>query len=151
MQQKLKHQLYNFCQNYLKLRLDAIQKSLDDIANSLKSETKSSAGDKYETGRAMLHLEKEKQMTKRSLLATSQKIIHDISPESVYSTVQSGALVLTSQGIFYIAISAGKVLLDKQEFFVISLSSPIGKALYNKKKGDSFNFRGKACMILDVL
>ena len=62
MNQQLKKKLYMACECYLQLRFDALKERLDDINESLASETKSSAGDKYETGRAMLHLEKEKQI-----------------------------------------------------------------------------------------
>ena len=55
-----KQQLYTKCQDFLNGRLEVIQSKILDIQNSLQSETKSSAGDKHETGRAMLQLEREK-------------------------------------------------------------------------------------------
>ena len=151
MNQNLKQKLYESCKNYLQVRLDAINDRLRDISDSMTSETKSSAGDKYETGRAMLHLEKEKQMTQMAMLSVSKKILSGISPESVFDSVQSGALVKTSQGTFYIAISAGKMKVNGQEFFSITLASPIGKMLFNKKKGEAFDFRGKNYLIEGVL
>ncbi len=99
----------------------------------------------------MLHLEKEKQMTQMAMLSVSKKILSSISPESVFDSVQSGALVKTSLGTFYIAISAGKMKVDGQEFFSITLASPIGKILFNNKKGEAFDFRGKNFLIEDVL
>ena len=151
MQDITKQVLYNYCQDYLKVRLEAVQDRLKDIQDSLASETKSSVGDKYETGRAMLHLEKEKQMTQLSTLIASKKILSNVCPTTKFETVQSGALVTTSKGCFYIAITAGKMVLKEKVVFVITLSSPIGNILFNKKKGDSFNFRGKTYTILEIV
>ena len=55
-----KSQLQEFCKSHVNSRISRIQKDIDSIQESLASETKSSAGDKHETGRAMLQLEREK-------------------------------------------------------------------------------------------
>ena len=57
---KLKQDLCHQCQAFIDNRLRTIQKTINEIQESLTSETKSSAGDKHETGRAMLQLEREK-------------------------------------------------------------------------------------------
>ena len=56
----IKEQLYEFCRAYIDGRTIRINESIKSIQESLSSETKSSAGDKHETGRAMLQLEREK-------------------------------------------------------------------------------------------
>ena len=57
---ELKKELYNQCSDFIEHRLLAIKSTINDIQESLDSETKSSAGDKHETGRAMLQLDREK-------------------------------------------------------------------------------------------
>ena len=57
---KIKEALHASCVGFVEDRLETIQKTIQDIQMSLTSETKSSAGDKHETGRAMLQLEREK-------------------------------------------------------------------------------------------
>ena len=57
---ELKQQLYKLCQDFVENRKKTVQKNINEIQESLTSETKSSAGDKHETGRAMLQLEREK-------------------------------------------------------------------------------------------
>ena len=57
---KIKENLYLQCVDFVENRFQTIQKTIDEIQESLTSETKSSAGDKHETGRAMLQLEREK-------------------------------------------------------------------------------------------
>ena len=120
------------CEGYLQLRFDALKERLDDINESLASETKSSVGDKYETGSAMLHLEKDKQMMQLATLTDSKKNLSSVKTDSQFLSVEQGALVKTNQGCFYIAISAGKLQIDGQEFFAITLASPIGKMLFQK-------------------
>ena len=56
----IKQQLYKHCQEFVNQKLDTIQKTILSNKEALNSETKSSAGDKHETGRAMLQLEMEK-------------------------------------------------------------------------------------------
>ena len=56
----IKQQLYNLCLEFVDSRYQTIQNTINEIQVSLTSETKSSAGDKHETGRAMLQLEMEK-------------------------------------------------------------------------------------------
>ena len=56
----IKQELYKLCLEYVENRFQTIQNTIKEIQESLGSETKSSAGDKHETGRAMLQLEREK-------------------------------------------------------------------------------------------
>ena len=56
----IKQHLYNHCLKFVNTRFQTIQKTINEIQESLTSETKSSAGNKHETGRAMLQLEREK-------------------------------------------------------------------------------------------
>ncbi len=57
---EVKNYLYNYCFEFIESRLCTIINTILDLRESLDSETKSSAGDKHETGRAMLQLEREK-------------------------------------------------------------------------------------------
>ena len=51
---------YNLCKTYVDKRLETIEEIISSNQKALQSETKSSAGDKHETARAMLQLEMEK-------------------------------------------------------------------------------------------
>lgn len=143
----LKAALYNSCTSYLKKRLDVIEHRLNELNDSLEAETKSSVGDKYETGRAMIHLEKDKQMQQLAVLLAHRKQLHAIDPSTQYTTVEQGALVQTSQGVFYLSIPAGKLIIEGSIYFAITLAAPIGQLLFQKKVGDSFDFRGKSYVL----
>lgn len=151
MDAQIKSQLYQTCSLYLQKRFDAIESRLKDLDESLGAETKSSVGDKYETGRAMLHLEKEKQMRQLAVLLESKQLLASIDAQKKCEQVEQGALVITNQGAFYIAISAGKLTVEHQLYFAITLASPIGKLLFHKKAGEQFQFRGRTYKIEAVL
>ena len=53
----IKQELYKQCKNYVSNCIDTAQKAIDDAVESANDDTKSSAGDKYETGREMMQQE----------------------------------------------------------------------------------------------
>jgi hypothetical protein len=113
----LKQQLYKQCLNYIQQRMEAAQLAIDELQESTAEDTKSSAGDKYEPGREMMQQETE--------------------------VAETGSVVLTSNGNFYISISAGALIVDNERYFAVSPASPIGLQLKGLKKGDEFSLNGK--------
>lgn len=148
---KLKEELYNFCSLFIEQRLLTVNKNILDIQNSLQSETKSSAGDKHETGRAMLQLEREKAGHQLAEIEKQFELLNKINPEIAKTTIALGSIVFTSKSNYFIAISAGEIKIDNQQFYAISPATPIGQLLISKSKGDSFQFRNQNISILEVL
>ena len=56
----IKKALFAKCEAFVSEKIDSLERGLESHQKALASETKSSAGDKHETGRAMLQLEMEK-------------------------------------------------------------------------------------------
>lgn len=147
---ELKQQLYTLCQDFVENRRKTIQNTINEIQESLTSETKSSAGDKHETGRAMLQLEREKAGHQ---LAEVEKLTESLSKiDNRFSSeiVGLGSIVFTNQSNYFIAISAGQLEVDSQSFFAISPSTPIGLLLMGKTIGDGVVFREQKFMIESV-
>jgi hypothetical protein len=71
MEQSIKKQLFDFCKMFADNRVSRIRTVIVGLKESLDDETKSSAGDKYETGRAMLQLDIEKSSVQ---LAEAEKL-----------------------------------------------------------------------------
>jgi transcription elongation GreA/GreB family factor len=109
---------------------------------SANDETKSSAGDKYETGRSMMQLELEKQSSQLAEAIKLQQTLDRISLERS-DTVRAGSLVTTNQGIFFLAVSAGQVNVEGITAMAISMASPVGTSLRDRKVGEHFVFSGK--------
>jgi len=55
----IKEELFKVCQAHIDERIFHLQETMKSTQDAVKDESKSSVGDKYETTRAMLHLETE--------------------------------------------------------------------------------------------
>ena len=139
----IKTRLYNLCIAYAEDRIANATQAIQDARDSSTEDTKSSAGDKYETGRAMMQQDIDRQTLQLGEAQKLKNFLERMEPDNSSETVQSGSLAFTNQGIFYLAISIGKVELDGKDYFVISAASPIGAQLLKQKAGGKFSFNGK--------
>lgn len=120
------------------------------MEDALTSETKSSAGDKHETGRAMIQLEREKLGRQLAELERTQQVLFKVPRNTNGETIGVGNLVVTNTFTYYIAISAGECKVDGQSVYCISAATPIGQLLNGKSVGQHFDFKGKTTAILKV-
>lgn len=148
---KIKEVLYNTCQTFLDSRLEVIQHAILDIQNALQSETKSSAGDKHETGRAMLQLEREKAGQQLSEIQKLQETLQKIDLQSKSNKVTLGSVVKTSKANYFVAISAGEIKIDNTLYYAISASTPIAKLILSKEINDTITFRDSNFTIIEIL
>ncbi|MEM6299222.1 MAG: 3-oxoacyl-ACP synthase, partial [Bacteroidota bacterium] len=138
------------CRENIEKRIASLQETLQSIEQSMKSETKSSAGDKYETGRSMLHMEEAKN---KNLLFEAYQVKRDLLSVEVNNPsekVEVGSLVETNQGIYYISIGLGQVRLDGKVYYCISNKSPVGRKLIRQEVGNVIEFNGRKITIEGV-
>ena len=128
-QEEIKKQLYDHCVEYVNSRLSNIQNAIKSAQESANDDSKSSAGDKHETGRAMAQLEQEKLSFQLAETQKTQQQLSQINPVTISLTIRPGSVVITNNGNYYISISAGKMTITDQVYFAVSPASPIGKAL----------------------
>ncbi len=135
---EIKTFLFAFCQSQVQQRYDKINQTLASIVESLLEESKSSSGDKHETGRAMLHIDREN--AGRQLLEVEKlfEILNkiDITKQSDY--IRLGSLVHTDKFSYFISLSMGNVKFDNKEFLCVAFNSPVGSLLAGKTAGDNF-------------
>lgn len=146
----VKEELYKQCKEYVDKRLQTVENTMLSNQKALASETKSSAGDKHETGRAMLQLEMEKAGQQLASIQEMKAVLAkmDISKESNVASL--GTLIETNQGGYFLSISAGKIMLKNATYFAISTSSPIGTLLLGKKNGDELVWNGRKIKIHQI-
>jgi transcription elongation GreA/GreB family factor len=147
----IKSQLYAACSDYVNNRLMQVETNIRSMQNDLLSETKSSAGDKHETGRAMIHLEIEKLAVQLSQIRKEKELLQKITISKRSDQIKMGSLVLTDNGKYFLSISAGEIRLDEETYYAVSGSSPVGKILLGKTSGNSIQLRKQTIRILDVL
>ena len=148
---EIKRELYRKCTEYIDQRIESIQKKLDDVAESRSNETKSSAGDKHETGRTMMQLEEQKAIVQLYAARDVKQIMQQINIKKINTEVVLGSLVNCDNGNYFIAISSGKILLDGIFYYCISLQSPIGSRLAGKVPGEQIEFNGKKINVNKVI
>ena len=149
--ESIKQQLFDKCEAYVAQKIATAQKGMQDAQHAANNETKSSVGDKYETGRAMMHLEKNKYAIQLGEAIQLKQQLSTINPTKNCEIVENSSLIKTNKGNFFIAISLGKVELENEKYYIISLASPLGKALHQAKKGDKVAFRNMQYQILDLI
>ncbi len=146
----IKQELYSQCLNFVKSRIEAIKRNIEEIQQSLLSETKSSAGDKHETGRAMIQLEREKAGEQLREAEALKEVLFKVNPLSTTLKITLGSVVYTSDLNYFIAISTGQIRINGIAFFAISPQTPIGQKLIGKTIGDEVVFRDKTFKITKV-
>lgn len=148
--QNIKSSLYLLCLNFIKERIQTAEIALKQAIEACNDDTKSSAGDKYETSREMMQQDIDR--NKRLLIDAeeNQTVLNSLKDAPFSNIARNGSLVYTNNGNFYLSISAGQLYLDKEVFFAISAVSPIGKLLLGKQKDDEFEFNGKKYHIKEV-
>jgi len=147
---KVKQQLFSLCLSYIEQRIETARQAIEIAQASANEETKSSAGDKYETGRAMMQLEIEKNSIQLSEAQKLKQALNQINPEKSSATVQLGSIVFTNHGNFYIAISAGQLKVDNEFYFAIAPTSPIGLKLSGLAENAAFTFNSRTYTIHKV-
>ena len=138
----------------LKLLTNSIVHATKDYElakESRDSDTKSSAGDKFETGREMMQREMDKISASIDQSKNQLNFLSKINLNRPYSTVDLGCLIITDQGIYYISIGLGKFEINAEIIYAISLDSPIGQLFKGKRVGDILEFRGKTLKINQLL
>ncbi|OEK09668.1 3-oxoacyl-ACP synthase [Flavivirga aquatica] len=146
----IKQNLYNQCLEFIDNRLKTVQKTMQEIQESLLSETKSSAGDKHETGRAMLQLEREKAGNQLAEINKIKENFSKIDIEKFSNIIGLGTVVYTSQANYFIAISAGELKVNKDTFYAISPNTPIGQLLIGKNINDIVVFREQKFKVINI-
>lgn len=132
-------------------KVNSAMSAIESTTESKNSATKSTAGDKHETGRAMMERElalSTAQLRKAQVLKNE---LSKISLEVDVTSVQLGALVVTSQGKYFISIGLGKINVLGDDCYAISGGSPLGIAMMGKQKGQKINFQGRNIEIIDVV
>lgn len=139
----LKSALYQACLDFIGVRMETAKIALAQAQEASNDDTKSSAGDKFETTREMLQ---QDIFRNKKLLADAEQnlnLLLSLEEVPVTEVVKNGSLVITSQGIFYISISAGQMHVGDTTAFAISAASPVGQLMLGKKIKDVFTFNEK--------
>jgi transcription elongation GreA/GreB family factor len=146
----IKEELLKKCHQFVNNRLQNIEETISSNQTALQSETKSSAGDKHETGRAILQLEMEKAGQQLANIQQMKETLAKIDVTNKSTNAHLGSLVKTNTGNYFLSISAGQLKADNELYFAVSVSSPIGKLLLGKSVNEQVMFNSKNIKLLSI-
>ncbi|MCH2225457.1 MAG: GreA/GreB family elongation factor [Crocinitomicaceae bacterium] len=131
-------------------RIIRIQTSISDSQNAMKRETKSTAGDKHETGRAMAQLEQEKLGKQLINNIQLREGLSRIDMTKHHTSIAFGSFIQTNMGYFFLSVGIGQIKVNNIEVFCMTASTPLGRTLLGKKISDTVELNGRKFEILDL-
>lgn len=143
----IKKQLLQLCIDAQLKRVEHARKAMDDAQQSANSEERSTAGDKYDTSRAMSQNVRDMNARQLQEALKDLAVLQQINPETACHKPVLGSIVQTSGGNYFIAISGGPYLINNETFYALSTAAPLSQALIHAKTGDTVLFRGKPLTI----
>lgn len=148
--QLFKDAVYLQCFDAIKSRIEHAEYALLQAREASQDDTKSSAGDKYETTREMMQQDIDRNNSqlyeaKRSLFQLEQ-----CKDAAISGRLGAGSLVKTSRTLLYIAVSIGQLQVHGHTLMAISPATPLGQVLIGKEQGDNFIFNGVSQVIEEV-
>ena len=147
---ELKHIIYEHCKERVKQMINTANQSFQSAEEAAQNETKSSAGDKFETGRAMAHAEMHKAKRQLGEAKVLLAELNQINIKSTQEKIDRGSLIKTNKGVFFLSIGLGKIKVKEQTIYVLGVQSPIGRLLLHKKIHDQFTFNTIDYLIQEI-
>jgi hypothetical protein len=146
-----KKKVHQACVDVVNEKISYLKKLIDELQQGAKNDSKSTAGDKHETARAMMQLEQEKLTKQLQQYLQFQQQLKSINTDQPLAQIMQGALVQTHTSVFYIAAPLGKVFINETEIMVLSATAPIVSAMKGKKVGEEFTFNQAIYRIENIL
>ncbi|MCM4154951.1 transcription elongation factor [Gramella sp. AN32] len=151
MAKEIKRDLIHACEEYLAKKTAVVKSALNGLKEDLENESKSSAGDKYETGREMINIEWNKLSAQLAQYNQLRNILSRISNSENTENVSLGSIVYTENANYFLSIPAGKITFENSEFFAVGIKSPVAAVLLGKKAKDPFEINGKKSKITRII
>lgn len=141
-----KQSLFQHISQTLSEKIKSLQADITDLQKGIAEDSKSSAGDKFETAREMAQQELVKLNTQLNEQQRLKGLVDNQSAESS-DKVQPGAVIQTNKGLFLIGIPIGNSSFEGKPIIGIGLGAPLGQLLLNKKKSDEIFFNNQQFII----
>jgi len=146
-----KQKIYNQFRQMLETKISGLQQQLNDLKESTANETKSTAGDKYETARAMLQIEQDNTRRQLQEALEQQSIFTAIDISISSNEIIRGSLVKTNKGYFLISVALGKISVEGITIIALSPQSPLGKQLMALRVNDAATINNISYSIEEIL
>ena len=144
-----KNDIFDALESHLQAAVGEAQGHLASLQEALSSEAKSTAGDKHETGRAMIHQEMRQV---NDTLQRSQSALQEWTRMKQVQTapvrVASGVLVETTGPWVLVGLPLGKLSLDGGLVLGVSPEAPLAQAWHGAEVGDEVRLGSSTLQIV---
>ena len=148
---ELKAKVYETAISKVKEKMQMLREERNAINEGILEDIKSSAGDKFETGRETMTQDLntvEKQLKQAKFEFDELCRLQSIKEKTL--TIQEGSIVKIGADIFLISLSIGQITVGTEKVFLLSENSPLGQSLIGKRENEEIQFRGKPMKIAEV-
>ncbi|MCU7617016.1 hypothetical protein NZ698_07385 [Chryseobacterium sp. PBS4-4] len=143
-----KEEILNILKNKISEKILTFENLIAETRAS-SNDTKSSMGDKYETGREMLQQEINNLQVQLNEVLKQRDFLKSLSTKPSVKA-EKGALVKTDRGLFYISVSLSNIDLDGNKIFCISPDSPLAKVLEGRSESENISLNNVTHKILTI-
>lgn len=143
--------VYDAFEKSLSDKINHLQLQLNELKESAANETKSTAGDKYETARAMLQIEQDNIRRQLQELLEQQAQLQVLIRKLPTKEITSGSLIKTDKGWLLLGVALGKITIDNNTITALSAISPLGKQLNGRNIGDRVSINQTTYTIEDII
>jgi len=147
----VKFKLLDACRHYVEQRLGTATLAMNNAQQAANAEGKSSAGDKYETGRAMMQIERDTAARQVEEALKMKRVVDQIDPSVTHQRIALGSLAITTLFNVYVAIGTGKMEIEGEPFVIVGPESPLAKVLLGRVASEQFTFNNRVNTILRIL
>ena len=145
-----KHTWVSTLSNELEAMIHRLDEDIQALHESRQSDTKSSAGDKHETGRAMVDQELGQLNQQREKTVRMRADALGL-PNRKFQTAQIGSVVETDRFFYFISVSHGRLNVTAEKpVYALSPISPAAQAMLSKSAGETFAINGVVHEIIAV-
>lgn len=145
-----KQVVHNMLMASLEDKSEMLKNAMFEIRESTATESKSTAGDKHETARAMAQLEQEKIASQIAELDKIKSFLLQLKPEINCTRVVPGSLIETTQGWYYISVGFGSFQVENKRVFTLNIQAPLGRVFSGKQQGDEVTWNGQLIKIIHI-
>jgi hypothetical protein len=131
------------CLKQINQRIANAKAAIAQAQDAANSSDKSTAGDKYETSRAMGQIDSD--MNAKQLLEAEQELsfLEKIDVSTLTDSIKIGSIFEMSDILFFVAIGLGPIKIDDKRVMVVSSKSPFYENIKTMKVGNLFEFMDK--------
>jgi transcription elongation GreA/GreB family factor len=150
MNNQFRKALLEVCKDRLTERLHVFEEAMLRAQAFANEQEKSSAGDKYETSRAMAQLEREMNAAQAAEVRNELQFLMKIDPDLISSKIVVGSVVASARSCYFIGVGLNTINVNNTMVVALSARAPLSKALLGKQAGDVVYFNNMEIAIKAV-